>query len=37
MKEKEAQLTAEVAELLRRAEEVDEEEDRCYGRDQARG
>ena len=34
MKEKEAQLTAEVAELLRRAEEVDEEEDRRYGRDQ---
>ena len=33
MKEKEAQLAAEVAELLRRAEEVDEEEDRRYGRD----
>ena len=33
MKEKEAQLTAEVAELLRRTEEVDEEEDRRYGRD----
>ena len=34
MKEKEAQLEAEVAELLRRAEETDEEEDRRYGRDQ---
>ena len=33
MKEKEAQLQAEVAELLRRAREMDEEEDRCYGRD----
>ena len=33
MKEKEAQLSAEVAELLRRAQEVDEEEDRRYGRD----
>ena len=33
MKEKEAQLAGEVAELLRRAEEVDEEEDRRYGRD----
>ena len=33
MKEKEAQLTAEVAELLRRAQEVDEEEDRRYGKD----
>ena len=33
MKEKEAQLAAEVAELLRRAEEVDEDEDRRYGRD----
>ena len=33
MKEKEAQLAAEVSELLRRAEEVDEEEDRRYGRD----
>ena len=33
MKEKEAQLQAEVAELLRQAEEVDEEEDRRYGRD----
>ena len=33
MKEKEAQLASEVAELLRRAEEVDEEEDRRYGRD----
>ena len=34
MKEKEAQLSAEVAELLRQAQEVDEEEDRRYGRDQ---
>ena len=33
MKEQEAQLTAEVAELLRRAQEVDEEEDRRYGQD----
>ena len=33
MKEKEAQLESEVAELLRRAEEVDEEEDRRYGKD----
>ena len=33
MKEKEEQLSAEVAELLRRAQEVDEEEDRQYGRD----
>ena len=33
MKEKEEQLKAEVAELLRRAEEVDEEEDLRYGRD----
>ena len=33
MKEKEAQLAAEVAELLRRAQEADEEEDRRYGRD----
>ncbi len=33
MKEKEAQLKAEVDELLRRAQEVDEEEDRRYGRD----
>ena len=32
MKEKEAQLAAEVAELLRRAQEVDEEEDRRYGK-----
>ncbi len=31
MKEKEAQLAAEVAELLRQAQEVDEEEDRRYG------
>ena len=34
MKEKEAQLSAEVAESLRQAQEVDEEEDRRYGRDQ---
>ena len=34
MKEKEEQLEGEVAELLQRAEEVDEEEDRRYGRDQ---
>ena len=34
MKEKEAQLAAEVAELLRRAQEADEEEDRRYGKDQ---
>ena len=34
MKEKEEQLAAEVDELLRRAGEVDEEEDRRYGRDQ---
>ena len=33
MKEKEAQLAAEVAELLRRAQEVDDEEDHRYGRD----
>ena len=33
MKEKEEQLAAEVAELLRRAQEVDEEEDRRYGKD----
>ena len=33
MKEKEAQQAAEVAELLRRAGEVDDEEDRRYGRD----
>ena len=33
MKEKEAQLSAEVAELLRRAQETDEEEDRRYGKD----
>ena len=33
MKDKEAQLSAEVAELLRRTQEVDEEEDRHYGRD----
>ena len=33
MKEKESQLAADVEELLRRAGEVDEEEDRRYGRD----
>ena len=33
MKEKEAQLSAEVDELLRRAQEVDGEEDRRYGAD----
>ena len=33
MKEKEAQLAVEVAELLRRAQEVDDEEDRRYGKD----
>ena len=33
MKEKEEQLAAEVAELLRRAGEVDDEEDHRYGRD----
>ena len=33
MKEKEAQLAAEVEELLNRAEEVDAEEDRRYGKD----
>ena len=33
MRERQAQLESEVAELLRRAEEVDEEEDRRYGRD----
>ena len=33
MKEKETQLAAEVAELLRRAQEADEEEDRRYGQD----
>ena len=33
MKEKEAQLQGEVDELLSRAREVDEEEDRRYGRD----
>ena len=33
MKKKEAQLQAEVDELLRRAQEVDEEEDRRYGKD----
>ena len=34
MKELEAQLQGEVAELLRRAQEVDEAEDRRYGQDQ---
>ena len=34
MKDKEAQLRSEVAELLRRAQEVDDEEDRRYGKDQ---
>ena len=33
MKEREAQLQAEVGELLRKAQEVDEEEDRRYGKD----
>jgi transposase/signal recognition particle subunit SEC65 len=33
MKEEEARLEAEVAELLKRAEAVDEEEDRRYGKD----
>ena len=33
MKEKAAQLAAKVAELLERAREVDEEEDRRYGKD----
>ena len=33
MKEKEAQLQGEVDELLRRAQEVDEEEDKRYGKD----
>jgi len=33
MKEEEARLEAEVRELLRKAEEVDEEEDRRYGKD----
>ena len=33
MKEQDAQLAAEVAELLRRAQEVDDEEDRRYGKD----
>ena len=33
MKEKEAQLQAEVDDLLRKAQEVDEEEDRRYGKD----
>ena len=33
MKEKEGQLSAEVAELLRRAGEVDDDEDRRYGKD----
>ena len=34
MKEREAQLESEVAELLRRAEEMDDEEDLRYGKDQ---
>ena len=34
MREKEEQLAPEVAELLRRAGEVDDEEDRRYGEDQ---
>ena len=34
MQDKEKQLKSEVAELLRRAGEVDEEEDRRYGKDQ---
>ena len=34
MKEKSARLAAEVAELLRRAQEADDEEDRRYGQDQ---
>ncbi len=33
MKEMEEQLQGEVDELLRRAQEVDEEEDRRYGKD----
>ena len=33
MKEREAQLAAEVAELLRQAQEADDEEDRRYGKD----
>ena len=33
MKEREGQLSAEVAELLRRAGEVDDDEDRRYGKD----
>ena len=33
MKDREAQLAAEVAELLRRAQEADDEEDRRYGKD----
>ena len=35
MKEKEAQLAGEVEELLRRAQEVDDEEDRWYGHSSA--
>ena len=35
MKEKRARLEAEVEELLKRAQEVDEEEDRRYGKDGA--
>ena len=34
MKEKSAQLAAEVSELLRKAQEADDEEDRRYGQDQ---
>ena len=34
MKEKEGQLAAEAAELLRKAQEVDDEEDRRYGKDE---
>ena len=37
MKEKAAQLAAEVAELLRRAQKADEEEDRRYGQDRRGG
>ena len=33
MREREEQLACEVDELLRRAEEVDEQEDRRYGRE----
>ena len=37
MKEKEAQLAAEVAELLQKAQEADDEEDHRYGKGQAWG